>query len=186
MPPPRSRPAARPPTPVSTRSAGRSRVRRKQAQVARSEPKASEDQKAGARSEPKASEDQKAGARSEPKASEDQKAGARSEPKASEDQKRGSRSESAIADSPQAAPPAAVLDRLRAFARTAEPSIFAALDGAELIERSDEQLRIRVSEPFAARRLRERQSALDALAASFFGRATRVLIEDAPAAGSAA
>jgi DNA polymerase-3 subunit gamma/tau len=95
------------------------------------------------------------------------------------------RSESAIADSPQAAPPAAVLDRLRAFARAAEPSIFAALDGAELIERSDEQLRIRVPEPFAARRLRERQSALDALAASFFGRATRVSIEDAPAAGSA-
>jgi len=95
------------------------------------------------------------------------------------------RSESAIADSPQAAPPAAVLDRLRAFARAAEPSIFAALDGAELIERSDEQLRIRVPEPFAARRLRERQSALDALAASFFGRATRVLIEDAPAAGAA-
>ncbi|HKA13517.1 MAG TPA: biotin carboxylase N-terminal domain-containing protein [Myxococcota bacterium] len=44
-------------------------------QVARSEPKASEDQQAGARSEPKASEDQQAGAHSEPKASEDQQAG---------------------------------------------------------------------------------------------------------------
>jgi anthranilate phosphoribosyltransferase len=47
------------------------------AQVARSEPKASEDQKEGARSEPKASEDQKEGARSEPKASEGQWPGRR-------------------------------------------------------------------------------------------------------------
>jgi DNA polymerase III subunit gamma/tau len=82
------------------------------------------------------------------------------------------------------APPAAVLDRLRAFARATEPSIFAALDGAELVERSDERLRIRVPEQFAARRLRERQTGLDALAASFFGRATRVQIEDTPAGGS--
>jgi DNA polymerase-3 subunit gamma/tau len=104
------------------------------------------------------------------------------------------RSESAPAegDATPATPPgpdaplAAVLDRLRAFARTAEPGIFAALDGAELVERSDERLCIRVSEPFAARRLRERQGALDALAAGFFGRpAVRVAIEDAPAAGSA-
>jgi DNA polymerase-3 subunit gamma/tau len=80
------------------------------------------------------------------------------------------------------AAPATVLDRLRAFARGDEPSIFAALDGAELVERSEAQLRIHVAQPFAARRLRERQSALDALAARFFGRATRVLIEDAPAA----
>ena len=87
--------------------------------------------------------------------------------------------------SPSDAPPAAVLDRLRAFARAAEPGIYAALDGAELIERSDERLRIRVTEPFAARRLRERQSALDAVATSFFGRAVRVSIEDAPSAGSA-
>ena len=78
-----------------------------------------------------------------------------------------------------------MLDRLRAFARTTEPSIFAALDGAELGERSDERLRIRVPQPFAARRLRERQSALDALAASFFGHATRVQIEDTPTSGSA-
>jgi DNA polymerase-3 subunit gamma/tau len=84
------------------------------------------------------------------------------------------------------APLAAVLDRLRAFARTSEPSIFAALDGAEVIERSDERLRIRVTEAFAARRLRERQDALDALAASFFGRAVRVAIEDTPAAEGAA
>ena len=83
------------------------------------------------------------------------------------------------------APPAAVLDRLRAFARATEPSIFAALDGAELVERNDERLRIRVPEPFAARRLRERQGALDALAASFFGSATRVQIDDTPAGGSA-
>jgi len=105
---------------------------------------------------------------------------------------RRSESAPAEADAAPAAPPgpdaplAAVLDRLRAFARTAEPGIFAALDGAELVERSYERLCIRVSEPFAARRLRERQSALDALAASFFGRAVvRVAVEDAPAAGSA-
>ena len=101
----------------------------------------------------------------------------RGEPKASEDHRADDRSPSVG--------PATVLDRLRAFARAGEPSIFAALDGAELLERSDERLRIRVSEPFAARRLRERQSALDALAASFFGRATRVSIEDAPVAGAA-
>jgi phage tail protein X len=47
-------------------------------------------------------------------------------------------------------------------------------------------MRIRVPEPFAARRLRERQDAVDALAASFFGRATRVVIEEnAPAAAAA-
>ncbi len=81
---------------------------------------------------------------------------------------------------------ATVLDRLRASARTSEPGIFAALDGAELLESSAERLRIRVPEPFAARRLRERQDALDALAAGFFGRATRVLIEDAPSAAASA
>jgi DNA polymerase-3 subunit gamma/tau len=96
----------------------------------------------------------------------------------------GERSPSAVPPEPNASP-ATVLDRLRAFARTTEPSIFAALDGAELVERSDERLRIRVPQPFAARRLRERQSALDALAASFFGHATRVQIEDTPASGSA-
>ncbi len=82
------------------------------------------------------------------------------------------------------APLGSVLDRLRALARAGEPSIFAALEGAELLEHHAERVRIRVPEPFAARRLRERQDAMDALAASFFGRATRVLIEDAP--GSAA
>lgn len=79
-----------------------------------------------------------------------------------------------------------MLDRLRAFARASQPGIFAALDGAELLERSADRLRIRVPEPFAARRLRERQDAVDALAASFFGCATRVVIEeDAPAAAAA-
>jgi DNA polymerase III subunit gamma/tau len=89
-----------------------------------------------------------------------------------------------VAPTPDAsAPQGAVLDRLRAFARAAQPGIFAALDGAELIERGEGQLRIRVPESFAARRLRERQSDVDALAARFFGCATRVVIEDAtPAA----
>jgi DNA polymerase-3 subunit gamma/tau len=86
----------------------------------------------------------------------------------------------------EAAPLTAVLDRLRAFARASQPGIFAALDGAELLERSADRLRIRVPEPFAARRLRERQDAVDALAASFFGRATWVVIEeDVPAAAAA-
>jgi DNA polymerase III subunit gamma/tau len=98
------------------------------------------------------------------------------------------RSETAPADAEQAdvappdpgAPLATVLDRLRAFARAGQPGIFAALDGTELLERSAEQLRIRVPESFAARRLRERQAALDALAADFFGRPMRVVIEDGP------
>ncbi len=97
------------------------------------------------------------------------------------------KSDAAPADAPEThtapdagAPLATVLDRLRAFARASQPGIFAALDGAELLERDPERVRIRVPEPFAARRLRERQDAVDALAASFFGRATRVLIEDAP------
>ncbi|HKA15108.1 MAG TPA: DNA polymerase III subunit gamma/tau [Myxococcota bacterium] len=102
------------------------------------------------------------------------------------------RSEAAPAEDAQAAPPEAdapfgsVLDRLRAFARAGQPGIFAALEGAELLERSAERVRIRVPEAFAARRLRERQEAVDALAASFFGRATRVVIEDAPGAATAA
>src|SRR5206468_7025929 len=67
-----------------------------------------------------------------------------------------------------------------------QPGIFAALDGAELLEHGADRLRIRVPEAFAARRLRERQDAVDALAASFFGRATRVVIEEnAPAAAAA-
>src|SRR5262245_25651572 len=87
---------------------------------------------------------------------------------------------------PENAPLGAVLDRLRAFARTKEPAIFAGLDRAQLLERSADRLRVRVPEAFAARRLRERQDAVDALAASFFGRATRVVIEeDAPAAAAA-
>jgi DNA polymerase-3 subunit gamma/tau len=100
----------------------------------------------------------------------------RSEPPASEDERVGERIPSG--------PLAAALDRLRAFARANQPGIFAALDGAELLERTADQLRIRVPEPFAARRLRERQDAVDALAASFFGRATRVVIEDAPGAAA--
>jgi DNA polymerase-3 subunit gamma/tau len=116
-------------------------------------------------------------ARSEPQASEDHRGGARSEPQASEDHRGGERSPSDGL--------ATVLDRLRAFARTSQPAIFAALDGAELLERSADRVRIRVPEPFAARRLRERQDAVDALAAGFFGRAMRVSIEDdAPAAAA--
>ena len=85
------------------------------------------------------------------------------------------------------APLGAVLDRLRAFARAKEPGhLRGARRRAQLLERSADRLRIRVPEPFAARRLRERQDAVDALAASFFGRATRVVIEDAPAPASAA
>ncbi len=91
------------------------------------------------------------------------------------------------ADAAPGAPLATVLDRLRAFARADEPGIFAALDGAELLERRPDRLRIRVPEPFAARRLREKQEVLDALAARFFDRPVRVEVEDAepPAAASA-
>jgi DNA polymerase-3 subunit gamma/tau len=94
--------------------------------------------------------------------------------------------EIAAAPPPANAPPAAVLDRLRAFARASQPAVFAALDGAELLERDADRVRIRVPEPFAARRLRERQDALDALAEGFFGRATRVVIEDGATAATTA
>jgi len=71
------------------------------------------------------------------------------------------------------------LDRLRAFARGDAPGLYAALDGAELVERAEGRLRIRVFEGFAARRLREKQSDLDALAGRFFSRETHVEVEAA-------
>jgi DNA polymerase III subunit gamma/tau len=148
------------------------------------------------RSEPKASEAHEGSSRSEPQASEDQRGSERSPSGGPSSKPRAPRSHAAPADGGEAeasdtAPPAsdaplgAVLDRLRAFARTVEPGIFAALDGAELLERNVERVRVRVPEAFAARRLRERQAAVDALAARFFGRATRVLIEDAPESAAA-
>jgi DNA polymerase-3 subunit gamma/tau len=77
------------------------------------------------------------------------------------------------------APSAAVLDRLRAFARNEEPGLYAALDGAELVERAEGRLRIRVFESFSGRRLREKQRDLDALAERFFSCATHIEIETA-------
>ena len=96
--------------------------------------------------------------------------------------------ESAPAEAAPPAPPApsapaagapleTVLDRLRAFARGEQPGLFAALDGAELCERGEDFLRIRVPQRFAARRLREKAAELDALATRFSGRPMRVLLE---------
>jgi hypothetical protein len=54
------------------------------------------------------------------------------------------------------------------------------------VEREEGRLRIRVFEGFAARRLREKQRDLDALAARFFSRDTAVEVEEArPDANSA-
>ena len=76
------------------------------------------------------------------------------------------------------APLATVFDRLRALARSEQPGLFAALDGASLRARSEDELTVRVPERFAARRLREKQAQLDALATRFAGRPTRVRVEE--------
>jgi DNA polymerase-3 subunit gamma/tau len=76
------------------------------------------------------------------------------------------------------APAAAVFDRFRAFTREPGPGIFAALEGGRVLERSAGCLRLAVPEGFAARRLREKVSQLEALAARFFGEPTRVEVAE--------
>ncbi len=87
----------------------------------------------------------------------------------------------ALAQGPPAASSAngasleAVFDRLRAFAREHNPGVYAALEGGRIAERSAEALVIAVP-AFAAQRLRERQAALEEIAALFFGETLRVRV----------
>jgi DNA polymerase-3 subunit gamma/tau len=83
------------------------------------------------------------------------------------------------------APLAVVFDRLRAMAGKGDPGLFAALEGGELRERSEERVRIFVPNKFSAQRLNGRHRDLEAACQRFFGQAVRVEIE-APEAGASA
>ena len=76
-----------------------------------------------------------------------------------------------------ATPLAVVFDRLRGFAEQRDPRLAAVLDGAELIERSEDRLRIASPNPFAERRLAGRRDDLAALCSEFFGRPVRIDLE---------
>ncbi|HXK23874.1 MAG TPA: DNA polymerase III subunit gamma/tau [Myxococcota bacterium] len=90
-----------------------------------------------------------------------------------------------VAPAAPAASPAAVFDRLRAFAREENPGIYAALEGGRIAEHRGDALVLAVP-TFAAQRLRERAAALDELASRFFGAALRVRIaEEGGAVGAA-
>jgi DNA polymerase-3 subunit gamma/tau len=78
---------------------------------------------------------------------------------------------------PPDAPPEVVFDRLRGLAGKENPGLFAALEGARLVERGDDHLRIAVPQRFLAQRLEDRRGALEAACAQFFGRGMRVEIE---------
>jgi DNA polymerase-3 subunit gamma/tau len=108
---------------------------------------------------------------------------------------RGRRAAAADAPTPQPetaapsrpAPPAAggahpaLFERLRAFAREANPAIHAALEDGEIVCQESGLLRIRVPAAFAARRLQERSEALAEIASRFFDATTRVEIADTQA-----
>ena len=80
---------------------------------------------------------------------------------------------------PAGAHPALVFDRLRAYAAKESPALFAALQDGALLEQAAGRIRIQIPRSFAAQRLRDRQSALDALCTSFFGRETRAEVASA-------
>ncbi len=75
------------------------------------------------------------------------------------------------------AAPAVVFDRLRGFIENRNPGLYGALGGGRLLERNANQLRVRVPEPFAAQRIRDRLESLESLCEQFFGRPTKVVIE---------
>jgi DNA polymerase-3 subunit gamma/tau len=78
---------------------------------------------------------------------------------------------------PSGAPLGAIFDRLRAFAREQNPGVYAALEGGRIAEHSADALVIAVP-AFAAARLRERQAALEEIAARFFGETLRVRVAE--------
>jgi DNA polymerase-3 subunit gamma/tau len=73
--------------------------------------------------------------------------------------------------------PAVVIDRLRGFIRSEHPGLFAALEGARLVDSGNQHLRVSVPEPFAAQRLRDRIETLESACAKFFGHPTRLEIQ---------
>jgi len=140
--------------------------------------------KASARSEPKASEVNSfatAQQPTDPVASEAIRPSGAS-PQASEasaQRREAERSSPGLATAQQPssdAPLPVVLDRLRAVLTEEDRGLAAALEGAALVERTDQALRIAVPEAFAARRLERRLPELEAICARLFGRPTRVSI----------
>ena len=88
-------------------------------------------------------------------------------------------------DAGAVAPPALVMDRLRAHARAANPGLAAPLEGGEILDRGPGRLRIGVPGAFAATRLQAKLPALEALCTQFFGQRLRVEIEQLGAASDA-
>jgi len=82
-----------------------------------------------------------------------------------------------------------VFDRLRVFAQRENRGLFAALEGGRAVQWDGERLRLALPGGIGARRLASRRADLDAVCASFFGRAVRVDLEieddGAPAAEAA-
>jgi hypothetical protein len=70
-----------------------------------------------------------------------------------------------------------VFDRIRAFVRDQDPSLYAALEGGRLLERSEARVRIALSHAFALGRLERRAGALRELCERFFGRPMSVELE---------
>jgi DNA polymerase III subunits gamma and tau domain III len=73
--------------------------------------------------------------------------------------------------------PEAVFDRLRVFAQRENRGLFAALEGGRAAHWDGERLRLVLPGGIGARRLAGRRGDLDAVCASFFGRAVRVELE---------
>ena len=74
------------------------------------------------------------------------------------------------------APSTALLDRLRALTSERDRALGAALEGATLLDESEDRLRIGVAQAFAAHRLLRRRVDLEAICARLFGRPMRVEI----------
>jgi DNA polymerase-3 subunit gamma/tau len=77
---------------------------------------------------------------------------------------------------PEGVPLQAVLDRFRTALGESDRGLALALEGATLVERSEQRLVLAVSEPFAARRLERRVADLEAAAERLFGRPLRIAI----------
>ncbi|MFP6639719.1 MAG: DNA polymerase III subunit gamma/tau, partial [Myxococcota bacterium] len=67
-----------------------------------------------------------------------------------------------------------VMDRLKAFAQREDRALFSSLDAAQLVERSEESLRIAIPSSFHRKRMEDRLDTLRATVESFFGKAMNV------------
>jgi len=81
-------------------------------------------------------------------------------------------------------PAAVVFDRLRGFAGKRSPGLVVALEGGQIVGRSEDHLCIAVPTAFSAKRLNHKRSELEAACADFFGRPMRVEIATVGDAGS--